>query len=70
MTKITIELPDDVKKDIPKGKADLTRIFLLGLKREKAQKALQQLKELRGCLKKAYPGVSSVELQHKAKEMW
>jgi hypothetical protein len=70
MTKITIEVPDEVKKEIPKDKARLTRIFLMGLEREKAQKALQKFKKLKGCLKEAYPGVTSVELQHRAKEMW
>lgn len=70
MTRITIEVPDDVKKDIPKKKGELTRIFLLGLERERARVALKEFRKLRGCLKKAYPDTSSVELQHKAGEMW
>lgn len=70
MTKITIEVPDEIKKDIPKAKSQLTRIFLMGLEREKARKALEKFKKLKGCLKEAYPDVTSVELQHRAKEIW
>ena len=57
MPKITI--------DIPKNKKELTRIFLLGFKREKSYVASQRFKKLKGALKKAYPDVTSVELQHK-----
>jgi hypothetical protein len=70
MSKITIEVPKGLEKEIPKDKEELTRIFLMGLNREKSRKALLQLKKLKGCMKKAYPDTTSVELQHKAKEMW
>ena len=57
MPKITI--------DIPKNKKELTKIFLLGLKREKAYGALQRFKKLKGAPIKAYPEDTTVELQHK-----
>ncbi len=65
MSKITIEVPKGLEKEIPKDKEELTRIFLMGLNCEKASKALLQLKKLKGCMKKAYPDTTSVELQHK-----
>ncbi|MBI3353692.1 MAG: hypothetical protein HY034_02220 [Nitrospirae bacterium] len=70
MPKITIDIPITIEKDIPKNKKELTRIFLLGFKREKAYGALQRFKKLKGALKKAYPDVTSVELQHRAQELW
>lgn len=70
MTKITIEIPNNIEKEIPKSRKQLTRVFLLGLKHKKASDALQRYKKLKGVLKKAYPDVTSVELQHKAKNLW
>jgi len=70
MPNITIEVPANIEKEIPKNKKELTKVFLLGLKHEKAHKALQRFKKLKGVLKEAYPGVTSVELQHRAKNLW
>ena len=36
---ITIEVPANIEKEIPKNKKELTKVFLLGLKHEKAHKA-------------------------------
>ena len=69
MPKIIIEVPNEIEKEIPKGKKALTRVFLLGLKRKKAYRALHKFKELKGVLKKAYPDVTSVELQHRVKDL-
>ncbi|MDP2278738.1 MAG: hypothetical protein Q8K51_10995 [Nitrospirota bacterium] len=70
MPNITIEVPSSVEKDIPKSKKELTRIFVLGLKHRKAYAALKRFKKLKGVLKEAYPSVTSVELQHRAKNLW
>lgn len=70
MPKITIEIPDDIENEIPKNRKELTKVFLLGLSHKKASDALQRFKKLRGVLKKAYPDMTSVELQHKAKNLW
>jgi len=70
MTRITIEVPDEVKDNLPEDNAELSRIFLMGLRRENTRKALEQFKKLKGCIKEAYPDVTSVELQHRSKEMW
>uniref|UniRef100_A0A7C4TAL1 DUF2281 domain-containing protein n=1 Tax=candidate division WOR-3 bacterium TaxID=2052148 RepID=A0A7C4TAL1_UNCW3 len=40
------------------------------IQKESARLALLRLKELKGILKSAYPDYTSVELQHKAKEIW
>mgnify|MGYP001149802207 CR=1 FL=1 len=40
------------------------------IQKETARTALLRLKELKGILKSAYPGYTSLELQHKAKEIW
>jgi|GEM_PF-2893778 len=70
MPNITIEVPSHVEKEIPKNKKELTRVFLTGLKHGKAHKALRRFKKLKGVLKEAYPNMTSVELQHKAKNLW
>ena len=69
MPNITIEVPANIEKEIPKNKKELTKVFLLGLKHEKAYKALRRFKKLKGVLKEAYPNVTSVELQHRAKPL-
>ena len=70
MPKITIDIPNSFEKEIPKNRKELTRVFLLGLKHERAYGALQKFKKLKGVLKEAYPSVTSVELQHRAKNLW
>lgn len=70
MPKITIEIPNNLENKIPKNSEQLTKVFLLGLKQEKAHASLQKLKKLKGILKKAYPDMTSVNLQHKAKNLW
>ncbi len=68
--RINIEIPDEIGKKLPPQKDALVRIFLSGLKKEKACQALEKLRGLKGALHEAYPDITSVELQHKAKDLW
>ncbi len=68
--RISIEIPEEIREKLPQKEEALTKIFLLGLKQEKARQALEKLRGLKGTLKKAYPNITSAELQHKAKELW
>ena len=70
MPKITIDIPSEIGKEIPKSKKALTEVFLVGLRHKKAYEALQRLKKLKGVLKKVYPDATSVELQHRIKDLW
>ncbi len=68
--RISIEIPEEIREKLPQKEETLTKIFLLGLRKEKTRQALEKLRGLKGALKKAYPNITSVELQHKAKELW
>lgn len=57
------------EEEIEKGEKVDVQIVPID-KRDMARRAVNTLRKLKGCLKEAYPNVTSVELQHRGKEMW